>query len=153
MEPRMTDRPDLAKRDIKDWPMDEEHEAMLLRLTGQDVNGILPDRIREIYWELRRIGDPIRARIEPITLALIVMLANDAPKPPPESFFDETDVKRDDPVVVKFRGRYRLARWIANNLHEKKVIAALEDDGEERRFSPTNVRKATEADLAAVGAA
>lgn len=149
----MTDRPDIAKRDIKDRPMDEEHEAMLLRLTGQDVDGSLPQRVVEIYWELRKIADPIRARIEPITLAWIVLLANNAPQEPPESFFDETDVKRDDPVVVKFRGRYRLARWIENDRHEKKVIAALEDDGEARRFAPTNVRKATEADLEAVGAA
>lgn len=149
----MTDRPDIAQRDIQDRPMDEEHEAMLLRLTGQDVNGSLPDRVREVYWELKKIADPIRARIEPITLAWIVMLANSAPKETPESFLDEKNVKRGDPVVVKFRGRYRLARWIENDKHEKKVIAAMDDDGEERRFSPTNVRLATEADLEAVGAA
>ena len=149
----MTDRTDIVEKKLSDRPMDEEHEAMLLRLTGQDVDGSLPQRVVEIYWDLRKIADPIRARIEPITLAWIVMLAKTAPKDPPESFFDETDVKRDDPVVVKFRGRYRLARWIENDRHEKKVIAALEDDGEARRFTPTNVRKATEADLEAVGAA
>lgn len=132
------------------YEIDDTSKAILLTLTGRTDDQEVAFEVEEAYWKFMRVynhgfsGRPIEAS------ALTYMAMHDPvfkkKDAPVESSAKNSEMKRDDIVGVRWRGKKRTAKFLSMSADKKfaNVILEGDEEAEERSIKAENVLVGTE---------
>ena len=134
-------------------PIPENDEAQLKTILKLEESESLPQKVKELYWQVSRTARRLGFAVTGHELLLIAMLLNRAEPEQPKSFLDivrANKVKRDDRVIAKFRGDWKWG-WYKGTKQNKVLVQLDDESAEDRQIGPTLVRLPTKDELATIG--
>ncbi len=138
---------------FNDREINEDHANWLHRALGIPDYDLLPEKMVEKYWELKRIADRTGTYLTQREIVLIAWMlgygkptAKEELPPTVVDLYRKGQIKLEDPVQVKYRDKWMEGTLKSVTSNDELVIQPV-GEPDERRFKTDDVRVA---ELAAV---
>jgi hypothetical protein len=123
-----------------------DYDILRMILSLHEEGAIIPEKVVNGYWELKRLHDRASAPLHGGVLAFMCWslgfgkepTKSETASPTVVQLWRDKELKHDDPVMVKYRNKLRPA-VIKGVTGEDQVRVQLEDDDIERTVAAENV--------------